>query len=1285
MKILRIRSFLIVLFAFGLVFNLLGTEGRQEKEDPLDRPFREPLYLIHITKTHTPYGPQERDVYILHPKTPNEDGVVMTADGYGGWFINEGSMAGGPFRTPRDVCNAVKGMDKKKLSLRFICPEPVIESKKEEDKIGDQEEEQDKEEDKEKEQDQQKDQEKEKDRKKDEEKKKEECNQERLDEEIRAINKVQDHVAFADVKYQEIKAQLGMMRIAGAKKRAKIRYLENLAKEGDYSDAMKAKLEKRAEDLRDELFEILKESDSELKNALYNYDDALREIASLQKDSKCKDVQTVLAKLQKKYIKKRDMVELELLMASCDPNQRDKFHALARRYIGENKHKDFVHLMQALDYVERKDPRSALYALRKALKENPDNTVVQNLLKNIELGYLKGIDEKITGEAAAIRSRLWDHLSQHGEEGFLGTLYDLLTTGVTASASAIGGKPQALADLAATIGDEAVVQHSGLILIIRMREAGISLKDIRDMVIKDKTSGKNPMDFSQIVKDKFGWNLSKEQSLKMRFSMNMAFKNPDVNRLSAESKQVFDIDRGKAYFNSDAFDATWQDWIGDVVNVKNVAVMLGPSAVISSGGKLAVHGSKLVEETMTVRDAFCNLIKLPQLADKLAKTKAGQAAIAELFKFEQNTGLVSKVVAEALIQQGLIKAGEMIGGKAGAVAAEIISILGVGDIDQTLRILKQNGVTPKTLANLSKALRKAAQGAEQIGDAGKKYVKQLDDAIQETAERGAVSTSTKKAMKQSQDEMDDHLRRLMRQAQDGDMPLSQRQQMEMMQTYKEAFEDAVSGNQAGARVGKKAAQALEEQSENTVRTLSKQADTVDDMANGLRKAETDVNLKQAADEASLPRQKTDPIDDLTHNSGLESPKSPKQLTTEQRVRIEASKTKHVKYSNDIDMGGGRKRVDYRAGFEEADGAMLRQDYDDAVKHYKKLSAEDLSDTVKADIKTKLKQAEAAQEAVERFKSVKSTVNDGVTQAYKKPELDDITSKVSSGQYKLVKVEKETLHKPFYLVDEAGNKIALVKPHMPGVPNKWDIKAEVLSYKISQQLDDVALKTPAAARIKLEIDGQETDCAIIRFVRGSDLEDNSLGVQYAVKKQMAEDRAKSAFMLDFDRNPGNVKIDAGGTALDIDRSSNGIGSAIKQPTEELDTFVKNTQEGLCMQRPRNSVVIENLENHYTYDDMDNVVKQLEKFQDFDESQFKTLLDGVTDHPTETQRVMRTLKNSAKHLRQTMQQNFPSMDQNLLKPLMEIRQPIPVSEIVPLRSHRLGWAISTVCLAFQGGAL
>ena len=101
------------------VLSVVGV-GHAQEDDFWDKPFSKPLYLVHITETGTMSGPRERDDYILYPIAP-EDGVLLTADGSGGYFINQAELAGGPFNTRREVCEGSQGIPEEKLSLGFDC------------------------------------------------------------------------------------------------------------------------------------------------------------------------------------------------------------------------------------------------------------------------------------------------------------------------------------------------------------------------------------------------------------------------------------------------------------------------------------------------------------------------------------------------------------------------------------------------------------------------------------------------------------------------------------------------------------------------------------------------------------------------------------------------------------------------------------------------------------------------------------------------------------------------------------------------------------------------------------------------------------------------------------------------------------------------------------------------------------------------------------------------------------------------------------------------------------
>ncbi len=68
------------------------------------------LYLVHIIETGTMNGPVEKDAWILYPAKPDENGILLTADGYGGHFINRTDQVQGPFTSSYQLCPAMAAL-----------------------------------------------------------------------------------------------------------------------------------------------------------------------------------------------------------------------------------------------------------------------------------------------------------------------------------------------------------------------------------------------------------------------------------------------------------------------------------------------------------------------------------------------------------------------------------------------------------------------------------------------------------------------------------------------------------------------------------------------------------------------------------------------------------------------------------------------------------------------------------------------------------------------------------------------------------------------------------------------------------------------------------------------------------------------------------------------------------------------------------------------------------------------------------------------------------------------
>jgi len=104
-----------------------GTPGEVTPLQPVERFEFGPHWLIHITETMTMGGPVEKDAWILYPAEP-ENGIIRTADGYGGTFTNKTDQHFGPFTSNYQVGPVLVqlGIDVVWIGRTFIKGDPAI-------------------------------------------------------------------------------------------------------------------------------------------------------------------------------------------------------------------------------------------------------------------------------------------------------------------------------------------------------------------------------------------------------------------------------------------------------------------------------------------------------------------------------------------------------------------------------------------------------------------------------------------------------------------------------------------------------------------------------------------------------------------------------------------------------------------------------------------------------------------------------------------------------------------------------------------------------------------------------------------------------------------------------------------------------------------------------------------------------------------------------------------------------------------------------------------------------
>ncbi|MFQ6097468.1 MAG: hypothetical protein ACE5O2_07030 [Armatimonadota bacterium] len=84
-----------------------------------------PKYLIHVIEVNTPAGPQKRDVWVIRSGKPDENGVFLDPDGYGGVFVTKSDRTLGPFTSNYQLAPVLKGLGLKGIWVgrRYVSAE----------------------------------------------------------------------------------------------------------------------------------------------------------------------------------------------------------------------------------------------------------------------------------------------------------------------------------------------------------------------------------------------------------------------------------------------------------------------------------------------------------------------------------------------------------------------------------------------------------------------------------------------------------------------------------------------------------------------------------------------------------------------------------------------------------------------------------------------------------------------------------------------------------------------------------------------------------------------------------------------------------------------------------------------------------------------------------------------------------------------------------------------------------------------------------------------------------
>lgn len=923
---------------------------------------------------------------------------------------------------------------------------------------------------------------------------------------------------------------------------------------------MRDVIRKQMTQLRHELSDVRREQDTIIAGVLQTYQNIIDESELKGDKSKWQEIREASEK-GKQHIRDRlTFIKVELYFSS---GQTASFQNAVRTCRDENAQKAEIDtvgtrlmLMQAVHLLDNNKPRAALRALRAAAETeffDINSAQADQLLRSLEVGYLQAIAGKSVGEAAGIRRKFRRRMGSHGEEGFFGYLKDVFTTGVGESMAALGdtlekryeehgvgpigsarviidavtgkpvagdgGKHEAMARFTGTVAEEAAAQQIGLMLITRFRDPewmprpkgsfswesfrrkrdrdmpAMSLHDIKNMSLQDVIAKS---------KEIFGRDIAPAEAMRMRAAMHLAFQNPDVKRLLEDSVEQLDVDTGKAYEDSEILDMTVGDWIGDAVNVQNVLLFAGPSAVVSAGGKAAgvgywgVAGGRAPVDLITAKEAFTAAVRLPEIVEKLNESKIGSAVIQKFMQYHKSTGFVGHRAADFLVQFYASEAAGAAGrgaaaffggdketqerlGRAAELLADAVTALGVGDYDTMADLIEEKAFTGRDAQKIARALAEMAGQAQVTSAKAQKLIVNMDGVIKELAE-GQLSANTRQTVKKTLAEIQEEADGLIKAFEKGEGTPDLVQRYKVLRTAHQGLAAARYRMGDESRLWR---------------------EMLGDLKNGV-----DANAKALSDQSASVRRLGS---HLSGGAGTPPPSS----------YIEP------------------KHMDFRKNWvgREADRDMLEGRLDRAVRRYEEaqtmcqelgLNKRRITDELASKLDYAKKQlAESENLRLARLgpevnaRAFDDIGDDEITKLMKNPDIE--FRKVGSG-----------VSEPLWVIDKkTQRKLYVFKPEADQAKFPRAAVAEEVSSKLAKEL---GIPTPAAICTEIDMPGRgKVKGALVRVVEGDELLDCDDAYRVALKEEIARDWVLRAFLGDYDGHAKNFRVATDGRLVGFDHN------------------------------------------------------------------------------------------------------------------------------------------------------
>ena len=983
-------------------------------------------------------------------------------------------------------------------------------------------------------------------------------------------------------------------------------------------------------DLSQQHEQILREQDALIKDTVETYyQSIILEVEAKGDKSLWEDVRKVSQLIKRDAGEMLALAKAELYLAS---GQGGKFKVAAQGAIADGKYEAQVRLMQALHYHSNNQFRHAMAMYRQVMQltapkdsEKPapltreqaqitgdEKSMYQRARKmvwTLEHAYLNAIDEKASGEAAQVRAKSAERLKKGGEEGWFEWLKGHLKMGVVSATSAVVGREDALEGLASKYQKDVAAQHCGLLLAKSLHERGVPL---------GKIDGLTNAEFIALVKSKFTGvksELTPEQALRMRAAVKAAYQNPDMARLAAGPKQMLNVDTGTPYFNSDAYNETALEWWGDIVNVWNVATMLGPMSTFKVAGKVQttpywglIGEGRQAGAIVTAKEAFARGIGLPKLAAAIGKTRAGQFMTNQFTKFFEKSTWLQDRALDATIQISACKLGEATGGtigvvmgsdgkaeaEAGRMFAELFTAWGAGDVDVMKSIMASNHIAPKHLKGLIQA---AEQIADTSGDAAAvagKHLNTMKRVLPEVSE-GGLSSGSKRLVRQSIGEIKKDLADAARKFQAGDGTPELCRKVDSLKVAYEGLAAAEGGMAGQARTWQDILQEAADGANVEARAAARQAGNLKKVSQQLEAAGGGGTAKTGA---------------LRAGSGSKTGVKTGQMAPD---RLPANLKNGSILARDVDE------------------LVLEGNYQKAIALYERrlalLKQFNLGETVEAkDIALKLRQTRKIWAAEYRL----NVANDAPDMQHSRAIDPGEIEAMDADPERYVKVRmatsdaEATYSDPYWVWEVKGDravKVGVFKGSGAGFTDGYDLRAEVLYYKIAKAID---LDVPACKIGTMTVNGKKVKGLFVRVAPGASLESYDNATHIALKKKLARDKALATLLGDHDRRPANYLVAGKGHVTSIDHGmSDPCGRVYSEAAQFADEDITNLAiEQRIVKEGRIRQGLDYLDEHITIEDMAPTIDKLKVlFQN--ETKVKQLLESALS-PKEVQQAMTVLK-------------------------------------------------------------